>query len=334
MTSTGGLSQQQADNARFLYQRAISRGVPPARAKELAAAAYSESSLDPTAVNKSSGAAGDFQLLSKGYVDKANAAGGVLNPAANLDAILPAYSAYWRSHPNAAPGEAAAAVEASGEGPSFYTKGLSLLGFLAGPGAAASTPAAAASSVTASSTSGDPERQFLTNLALQVNQHHGVSVRSLAPLLQARSQGLGAVQTTPDTPGNVTAALSASPTGVKAGVVGAAKTMLGTPYVWGGNEPGKALDCSGFLQQAYAQVGVAIPRTTQAQFEHGQPVDLTQIEPGDAVFTEPGKNGPKHVGMYVGNGLVQESPHTGDVNKYIPLKDFLAGGFVGARRYA
>lgn len=117
-------------------------------------------------------------------------------------------------------------------------------------------------------------------------------------------------------------------------VVGAARSFLGVPYKWGGNSPSTGLDCSAFLQQTMAKVGVKIPRTTYDQFKTGKPVDLTSLQPGDAVFTEPGKDGPNHVGLYIGNGQVQESPHTGDVNKVIPLKDFLGGGFVGARRYA
>jgi hypothetical protein len=36
--------------------------------------------------------------------------------------------------------------------------------------------------------------------------------------------------------------------------------------------------------------------------------------------------------LYIGNGMIQESPHTGDVNKVIPLTSFLGGGFVAARR--
>jgi cell wall-associated NlpC family hydrolase len=115
-------------------------------------------------------------------------------------------------------------------------------------------------------------------------------------------------------------------------VVKAAQSMLGTPYVWGGNTPGKALDCSGFICQAYAQLGISLPRTTQQMVHAGTGVALNQLQPGDLVFTEPGKTGPAHVGMYVGNGQIQESPHTGDVNKYIPLKSFLGGGFVAARR--
>lgn len=115
-------------------------------------------------------------------------------------------------------------------------------------------------------------------------------------------------------------------------VVRIAKGMIGTPYHWGGNAPGKALDCSGFVCQVYKQVGINLPRTTEEQVKVGQSVTLQQLKPGDLVFTEPGASGPKHVGMYVGNGMIQESPHSGDVNKFIPLQSFLSGGFVAAKR--
>jgi cell wall-associated NlpC family hydrolase len=130
---------------------------------------------------------------------------------------------------------------------------------------------------------------------------------------------------------NATTGASSSP---KANdVVGLAKAYLGTPYVWGGTTPGKALDCSGFTQAAYARVGIKIPRTTYDQVKAGRGVKLNQLQPGDLVFTEPGKNGPNHVGMYIGNGQIQESPHTGTVNSIISLQSFLGGGFVAARRY-
>lgn len=116
-------------------------------------------------------------------------------------------------------------------------------------------------------------------------------------------------------------------------IVQVAHQYLGVPYVWGGTNPSQGLDCSGFLQLVYKDVGVNIPRTTYTQFQTGQPVGLKQLKPGDAVFIEPGKDGPNHVGMYIGNGLVQQSPHTGTRNSIVPLKDFVAGGFVGARRY-
>lgn len=117
------------------------------------------------------------------------------------------------------------------------------------------------------------------------------------------------------------------------GIILAAQSFLGVPYKWGGNDPKRALDCSSFIQQTFKRLGISLPRTTYAQVKAGRAVTLDQLQPGDAVFTRPGKNGPNHVGLYIGDGQIQESPHTGDVNKIIPLKDFLSGGFVAARRY-
>lgn len=112
----------------------------------------------------------------------------------------------------------------------------------------------------------------------------------------------------------------------------AAHSMLGTPYVWGGNVPGKALDCSGFVQQSYLRIGIKLPRVTFDQVHAGHEIQVSELERGDLIFTEPGRNGPNHVGMYVGMGRVQESPHHGDVNKTLAVNAFIRGGFVSARR--
>lgn len=52
--------------------------------------------------------------------------------------------------------------------------------------------------------------------------------------------------------------------GRAAAAVAAARSALGRPYVWGANGP-HGFDCSGLTQWAYAQAGVALPRTSQAQ---------------------------------------------------------------------
>lgn len=124
MAGTVTLSPAQQAVGRQLLQAALANGAPAARAPELIDAAYSESSLNPAARNNSSGAAGLFQLLSSGYVNRANQLGGVNNPTANLKAILPDYLRYWQQNPQAAPGAAAAAVERSGQGASFYSNGV------------------------------------------------------------------------------------------------------------------------------------------------------------------------------------------------------------------
>lgn len=127
-------------------------------------------------------------------------------------------------------------------------------------------------------------------------------------------------------------------------VASIAKPFLGVPYSWGGGTPSGptrgfnqgakivGYDCSSFVQAVYAKAGIQLPRTTYAQVKVGRPVSLNDLEPGDLVFTRPGKNGPNHVGLYIGNGQVQESPHTGSVNRVVALRDYLSGGFVAARR--
>jgi cell wall-associated NlpC family hydrolase len=43
-----------------------------------------------------------------------------------------------------------------------------------------------------------------------------------------------------------------------------ALSQIGTPYVWGGETPGVAFDCSGPVKAAYAVAGVALPQVAQA----------------------------------------------------------------------
>ena len=67
-------------------------------------------------------------------------------------------------------------------------------------------------------------------------------------------------------------------------------------------------DCSGLMQWAYAQAGVALPRTSQAQRYAGRQVPLSQARPGDLVAY---RSDASHVGMYVGNGQVDPRPLPG-----------------------
>jgi hypothetical protein len=96
-------------------------------------------------------------------------------------------------------------------------------------------------------------------------------------------------------------------------VVTGSLKYLGVPYRWGGTDPATGLDCSGFVQQVYEDLGVELPRVSRDQARAGTPVaDLSQAEPGDLVaFGDP----VDHIGIYVGNGKMIEAPHTGDVVK-------------------
>ncbi len=93
-----------------------------------------------------------------------------------------------------------------------------------------------------------------------------------------------------------------------AGAVQAAESMIGVPYVWGGNTPA-GFDCSGLVQWAYAQVGISLPHYSGAQYDDTIQIPLADIEPGDLLFYGPG--GDEHVAMYVGGGSMIEAPYTG-----------------------
>ena len=48
-------------------------------------------------------------------------------------------------------------------------------------------------------------------------------------------------------------------------VVADARRYLGVPYVWGGTDPAKGLDCSGLVQRVYKDLGIDLPRVSQGQ---------------------------------------------------------------------
>jgi cell wall-associated NlpC family hydrolase len=89
---------------------------------------------------------------------------------------------------------------------------------------------------------------------------------------------------------------------------------LGIPYVWAGATPSGGFDCSGLVLYVYARFGVEFPHGATMQAHMGKPVSLAQAQPADLVFF----GTPAfyhHVGIYIGNGLFIEAPHTGDVVK-------------------
>ena len=100
-------------------------------------------------------------------------------------------------------------------------------------------------------------------------------------------------------------------------VIAIAKRYLGVPYVYGAADPNVGFDCSGLVMYCYAQIGISLPHYSGYQQNLGVPVALTALVPGDLVFM--GYPVSYHVGMYAGNGLVIEAPHTGDVVKFCPL---------------
>lgn len=91
------------------------------------------------------------------------------------------------------------------------------------------------------------------------------------------------------------------------------RQLLGTPYVWGGTDPDKGLDCSGFVQYVMRQVGVSLPRVSAEQARSGSRVGLNQLKAGDLVAWDNSSrnNGADHIAIYLGNGQIIEQPRPG-----------------------
>ena len=104
-------------------------------------------------------------------------------------------------------------------------------------------------------------------------------------------------------------------TASESSVVAEAQKYLGVPYLWGGTDPAKGLDCSGFTQLVYGNLGIDLPRVSAQQATAGQPVaSLASARPGDLVFFDHSKDRPgiDHVGIYLGNGKMVAAPQPGE----------------------
>ena len=115
--------------------------------------------------------------------------------------------------------------------------------------------------------------------------------------------------------------------GDRAVVVQAALTQVGSPYVWGGAAPG-GFDCSGLVMWAFQQAGISLPHSSQAMAQGGQPVALSDLQPGDVLTFY---SDASHAGLYIGDGMMIHSSTYGVPVRVVPMNS--SGPIYDARRY-
>jgi peptidoglycan DL-endopeptidase CwlO len=104
-----------------------------------------------------------------------------------------------------------------------------------------------------------------------------------------------------------------------------ALSKIGDPYVWGGAGPDD-FDCSGLVMWSYEQVGIQLDHFTGDQWDEGEHISRSQLQPGDLVFFFADIS---HVGMYVGNGMMVDAPTFGQP---VQIQPVFWSAFVGAVR--
>ena len=91
-------------------------------------------------------------------------------------------------------------------------------------------------------------------------------------------------------------------------------------------------DCSGFTSYVYKNLGLTLPRTSQAQFKTGTAVSKTNLREGDLVFFNTSGRGVSHVGIYVGNGKFSHSSSSRGVTITSLSDSYWSKRYVGAKR--
>ncbi len=96
----------------------------------------------------------------------------------------------------------------------------------------------------------------------------------------------------------------AMPSSTAAAIIREAERWIGTPYRYGWSQRRKGTDCSGMVMVIYQEkAGVRLPRNSAGQQQFCQPLQRSELQPGDLVFFSPStrRRRVSHVGIYIGN---------------------------------
>ena len=94
-------------------------------------------------------------------------------------------------------------------------------------------------------------------------------------------------------------------------VIEMARSLLGTPYRFGGMTP-EGFDCSGLINYVYRKAaGLTLPRNSHRIARAGRAVLVDELRPADILHFKIERQRSLHVVIYIGKGKFIHAPKTG-----------------------
>ncbi len=169
--------------------------------------------------------------------------------------------------------------------------------------------------------------ETLYRIALRYN----VTIESIRAANNLTSDAISAGQRI-KIPIATTAAITTSSSSSVQGVSEVSQRYLGITYRYGGTTA-NGLDCSGFVQIVFAELGLKLPRTSALQFQAGIEVAREDLQEGDLVFFDTTGRGVSHVGIYLkDNQFIHAASNPGKVTISSLTEKYWQPRYLGARR--
>lgn len=111
-----------------------------------------------------------------------------------------------------------------------------------------------------------------------------------------------------------------------------AQSLVGTPYVFGGDDPNTGLDSSGFINAVFSDKDTS---RTHAGMWSNDGTKVSDPQPGDVVFFEGTyKDGVSHSGVYIGDGqMVHAGTEATGVEVTSTEIGYWSDRYIGAKRF-